>query len=315
MAPGKSKHDFLQFINKIGYDIGEKMEENIEVHDQKVFDFMPELAMFMASYTVKRTFTRPTKAPRFIKDSICFYFKNIFPDDRATKGKREPNTQSATPCVHVFPATYSLISHFRKGSHVNIVTIFLSAEYLKSFLKNDIEQFLFLFDNRHDFLIEEIMTDDIIRTANEIVKKEEPGTLAAYHYKLKALELLFHLFISLGKREKSVHQKLSESDINSIYKVRNKLISSLHEASTIAELKKIAGMNELKMRSIFTQVFGMGMYDYYQYFRMKEAARLLREERHTVSEVGYRLGFENLSHFSRVFERHIGIKPKKYSMM
>lgn len=73
-------------------------------------------------------------------------------------------------------------------------------------------------------------------------------------------------------------------------------------------------MNELKMRNIFKQVFGMGMYDYYQYMRMKEAARLLKEERLSVSEAGYQLGFENLSHFSRVFERHIGIKPKKYSM-
>jgi AraC-like DNA-binding protein len=47
--------------------------------------------------------------------------------------------------------------------------------------------------------------------------------------------------------------------------------------------------------------------------RMQEAARLLKEKRLTVSEVGYRLGFTNLSHFSRVFEEHIGMKPKKYS--
>jgi AraC-like DNA-binding protein len=46
---------------------------------------------------------------------------------------------------------------------------------------------------------------------------------------------------------------------------------------------------------------------------MQEAARLLNEKRLTVSEVGYQLGFTNLSHFSRVFEQHIGMKPKKYS--
>lgn len=27
----------------------------------------------------------------------------------------------------------------------------------------------------------------------------------------------------------------------------------------------------------------------------------------------YQLGFSNLSHFSRLFEKHIGMKPKKYS--
>ncbi len=46
---------------------------------------------------------------------------------------------------------------------------------------------------------------------------------------------------------------------------------------------------------------------------MKEAARLLKEEQLSVSEVGYRLGFTNLSHFTRVFEEHIGMKPKKFS--
>jgi AraC-like DNA-binding protein len=29
--------------------------------------------------------------------------------------------------------------------------------------------------------------------------------------------------------------------------------------------------------------------------------------------VGYQLGFTNLSHFSRVFTEHTGIKPKQYS--
>ncbi|MBT2622581.1 helix-turn-helix domain-containing protein [Chryseobacterium sp. ISL-6] len=57
----------------------------------------------------------------------------------------------------------------------------------------------------------------------------------------------------------------------------------------------------------------MGIYDYYQHLRMKEAARLLRDEKLSVSEAGYQMGFENLSHFSRVFEKHIGQKPKKYS--
>jgi AraC-like DNA-binding protein len=30
-------------------------------------------------------------------------------------------------------------------------------------------------------------------------------------------------------------------------------------------------------------------------------------------DANYRLGFTNLSHFSRVFKEHIGMKPKQYS--
>ena len=308
MVLNEDKQSFLQFADKIGYDIGDGLAQNVEIQHHKIFYFLPELVMFTASYVVTRNFTRQTTAPKFIKDSICFFFLNTIQHPGA-KGKK----QAANPYVSVFPSTASHKSYFKKGTRKEIVSIFISADYLKSFLRKEVAQFQFLFENYNNFLIEEIMTDDILRTVNDIVKGERSGALEDYYYKLKAMELLFYLFQSLGKRQAPVHQKLSESDVKSIYKVRDKIVSSLNKPNTIAELRQIAGMNELKMRKLFVQVFGMGIYEYYQHLRMKEAARLLRDERLSVSEVGYQMGFENLSHFSRVFEKHIGKKPKKYS--
>jgi AraC-like DNA-binding protein len=46
---------------------------------------------------------------------------------------------------------------------------------------------------------------------------------------------------------------------------------------------------------------------------MQEAARLLKAKKLSVSEVGYEMGFTNLSHFTRTFEKHTGMKPKKYT--
>jgi len=72
-------------------------------------------------------------------------------------------------------------------------------------------------------------------------------------------------------------------------------------------------MSPSKLKRLFKQIFGNSIFSYYQEFRIQEAARLLKEEKLSVSDAGYRLGFTNLSHFSRVFEEHIGIKPKQYS--
>ncbi|RYE56104.1 MAG: AraC family transcriptional regulator, partial [Sphingobacteriales bacterium] len=41
---------------------------------------------------------------------------------------------------------------------------------------------------------------------------------------------------------------------------------------------------------------------------------LLLDEKYSVAETGYLLGFTNMSHFTKVFEAQIGVKPKKYSM-
>lgn len=53
-------------------------------------------------------------------------------------------------------------------------------------------------------------------------------------------------------------------------------------------------------------------FNYYQDYRMREAARMLKEEKFSVTEIGYKLGYTNLSHFSRVFKQHIGSKPKQF---
>ncbi|MGD1317757.1 helix-turn-helix domain-containing protein [Chryseobacterium sp. 2R14A] len=73
-------------------------------------------------------------------------------------------------------------------------------------------------------------------------------------------------------------------------------------------------MSETKLKRSFNQVFGKCIFQYYQNFRMLEAARLLREGL-SVSEVGYLLCFSNLGHFTKVFEQMIGIKPKRYSRL
>ncbi|HLR36953.1 MAG TPA: AraC family transcriptional regulator [Chitinophagaceae bacterium] len=308
-----SEQDLLQFIHQTGYRIEERMMENIEVHYQRSFNFSPQFTMFFVSYTVKHAFSRHTMAPTSIKNCICFFFKNIF-DDESTNRKTVSGTSHEKPVVRIFPSTHTHTSYFKKGSHRKMVAIFISAAYLKSFLEKDAGQFQFLFQRDNTFLIEEIMTDDILQTVNDIVKEKHPRELMSYYYKLKTMELLFHLFQSLSHRRQFVHYKLNKKDIISIYNVRDQLISSLQKPTPISDLKQIAGMNELKMRKLFTQIFGMGIYDYFQHLRMKEAAKLMREKQLTVSEAGYQMGFENLSHFSRVFKKHIGKLPKQYSM-
>lgn len=297
-----------RFEEILGKDI-----QNIDVKFFRAYVFLPDFVLHYGTYDAKKSFIRHTATNNGIKDSISFHFYNVFENDIKVNGKRTIKPSNKSPYVRVFPVSLSQMIPFTKNMRITHLSIGISAHYLKSFLKEEARHFQFLFDSSNVFLIEEIMSDDILRTVNAIVKKEQPGTLRSYHYKLKALELLFYLFQSLSKREKSGYRKLSEDDIQAIYKVRDKMVSSFDKPTSIATLKRIAGMNELKMRKIFTQIFGTGIYDYFQRFRMKEAALLLREEKLSVSETGYRMGFENLSHFSRVFEKYVGKKPKKYS--
>lgn len=304
--------DIFHFSNKLGLTLGKDLE-HFRVIFFKGLTFLPDMAMHFGSFFATEDFVRVT-GKSGIADGIGFVFHNVFEDNDAghteehkTHGTTEP------PYVRIFPYAISQQMQFKKNTRVTHVSISVSAAYLKNFLKEESEHFLFLFDSANNFWIEELITDDMLRTINDIVKKEEPGAMGSFYYKVKAMELLYHLFRSLRNRQNAVHHKLNRQEMEALYLVRDKIVSSLSRPSSITELKQIAGMNELKLRRLFTQVFGMGIYDYYQHLRMKEAARLLREENLSVSEAGYQMGFENLGHFTKVFEKHIGKKPKKYA--
>ena len=92
------------------------------------------------------------------------------------------------------------------------------------------------------------------------------------------------------------------------------MLEQLGIPPTIRELAISANMSPTKLKRLYKQIFGNSIFSYYQEFRMKEAARLLKDEKLSVSEVGYQLGFTNLSHFSRVFNEYAGMKPKRYSL-
>jgi len=119
--------------------------------------------------------------------------------------------------------------------------------------------------------------------------------------------------MELEKRDEKHLYALNIHDIQTIYKVKEKMFEHLETPPVIKELAVCANMSPSKLKRLFKQIFGNSIFSYYQEFRIKEAARLLKEEKLPVSNVGYQLGFTNLSHFSRVFKKQIGMKPKQYT--
>jgi AraC-like DNA-binding protein len=118
------------------------------------------------------------------------------------------------------------------------------------------------------------------------------------------------LFARLLSRKTSVSMLVDQEDIRKIYQVRANILVDLSIPPHLPGLATKVGMSLTKMKQLFRQTFGDSIYNYFQAARMNEAAQLLRK--FSVSEVGYQIGFSNLSHFTRVFEKHHQMKPKRY---
>jgi AraC-like DNA-binding protein len=137
--------------------------------------------------------------------------------------------------------------------------------------------------------------------------------LSNFYMQTKVQELLYLVFQKLSVRESAAHQTINSADAERLLYIRNEIISDLSVPPVIRELAQEAAMSETKLKQLFKQTFGTTIYNYYQQARMEEAAFLLKQGKHSVGEVGYELGFSNLSHFSRLFEKHYGLNPKRYS--
>ena len=88
---------------------------------------------------------------------------------------------------------------------------------------------------------------------------------------------------------------------------RDRLLSDLTKAPTIAELSREVGLNQLKLKQGFKKIFGTSIYAMFLQERMKKAHQLLQD--HNVAETAYLVGYSNVSHFSKAFVQHYGMTP------
>ncbi|MBE9461532.1 helix-turn-helix domain-containing protein [Dyadobacter subterraneus] len=167
-----------------------------------------------------------------------------------------------------------------------------------------------LLKNNKSFVLHEEMNLQMQQTLKEITTIDDTTRLATLLYQIKAHELIYQLFAKLIARSESKVIPIDQADAEQIYLAKTLILNDLSVPPELVKLSEDIGMSLTKMKQLFRQVFGDSIYNYYQTARMNEAARLLQYL--SVSETGYQLGFSNLSHFARLFEKFHKIKPKRF---
>ncbi|WDF53487.1 helix-turn-helix transcriptional regulator [Mucilaginibacter sp. KACC 22063] len=204
---------------------------------------------------------------------------------------------------------------FPEGHTIDYVVIAIMPSYLKSLLAlNKLNSTLeTITTTGKTFLFFENMTAQAKLLLKNLNAVDMSDDLSQFYMQIKVQELLYLLFKKLSARENIPHQNINNADAARLLHIRNEIISDLSTPPVLHELAQIAAMSETKLKQLFKQSFGDTIYNYYQRARMEEAAFLLKQGRRSVAEAGYELGFSNLSHFSRLFEKHYGLTPKRFS--
>lgn len=119
---------------------------------------------------------------------------------------------------------------------------------------------------------------------------------------------LFSRFIS--------SEKVDVSSRSSQYKDMNKVFSyidtHLNGCIHVKELADIMCMSADHFTRIFKSINGMPPNQYIQLKRVERAQTLMLLSDMSVKEIAEEIGIPNLSQFSKLFRKHVGISPREY---
>lgn len=90
------------------------------------------------------------------------------------------------------------------------------------------------------------------------------------------------------------------------------LNDNYQQALTLPEVAEAFRISPHYLSRLFKQTTGFTFSDYLNLLRVKEAQRLLRESDDSITDIAWRSGFSNFSHFGKMFKRTVQLSPRAY---
>lgn len=155
----------------------------------------------------------------------------------------------------------------------------------------------------------------ILDATKQIINNAYTGNSHLIYAEAKIWELLSIIFDELSKNSArevdDISQMIAESDMEMFETAREILEKNLESTPTISELAKIVGTNTTKLKQGFKLIFGMTIFECSHQYKMKEALRLLAEEKLSVGRVANAVGYHHQASFAAAFKEYYDILPKE----
>ncbi len=203
----------------------------------------------------------------------------------------------------------------KKGTEVKGLTIQLSEEWINKEIANkNGKNYSVLKQN--NYLID-LLTAKTQKILYDIFNNHEESQIQMLYITTRVMRLLEGFLESVLKRDIiDSTLSISSKDFESILKIEGLLLENYGEVfPKIEKLARLALMSESKLKKIYKQAFGMGLFEYYQKNKMHKAKELLNTGEYTVSQVGCLLGYHNLSNFSTSFKKEFNRLPRDYQQV
>lgn len=156
-----------------------------------------------------------------------------------------------------------------------------------------------------DILIKKYIEGILFYFENPILINEEILTL-----KLKEIILL----LDQTNNAPAVRTILSNLFNPTSYTFREVVEAHFFSNITLDELAQLTNMSLSTFKREFRKIYNSSPGSFFRNKKLEKSLELLKTANLSASEIAYKCGFADISHYSKTFKQHYGVSPTRYKM-
>ncbi len=139
------------------------------------------------------------------------------------------------------------------------------------------------------------------------------GSLKKLYLEGKILELLALRLAQLSEIQPPARTALSRRQIERLHEARAVITTRMAAPPSLRELSREVALSTTLLKRGFHELFGETVFQHLRNLRLDRASALLRDERASVKEAAWSVGYASLSHFARAFGERFGASPRAWA--
>lgn len=152
------------------------------------------------------------------------------------------------------------------------------------------------------------MSPEMFQLVEQFFNNTFEGELKMLFYKSHITALLSHYFGQLAQQQNAKLNALTLEKINLAHEI---LVANIENPPSLTELAHKIGTNTNKLKKEFKAQFGVPVFKYLQNERLKKAYNLIKNDKKTIQESAWAVGYDSLGSFSNAFEKKFGFRPSQ----
>lgn len=161
------------------------------------------------------------------------------------------------------------------------------------------------------------ITPDMYRILSEIDSADKYKEFKGIFLEGKMIELtalvLYGVFHNDEEKTLDI-AKIDDDDIRVMEELRERIQLNPYEDFGQFKVAQEIGISKSKLTRLFRSLYGVSLHEYVQDQRLEYAANLLSIGGLSVTDVAIKSGYNNMSYFSKAFNKKYGMPPKRYSV-